>query len=108
MKHFDASGNNGAPLNCIVCEREIRDGNWFARIKVGEHRVALCRPRCVEAFLDDPERCAWRFHTSPGASAPATTTVFHKEAGNPEADSENRASHLRLSLGDMAAPSLPG
>ena len=108
MKHFDASGNTAAPLNCIVCEQEIRDGNWFSRIKVGENRVVLCRPRCVEALLDDPERYAWRFHTGPGASNPGTRRIIRKEAGNFGADSGDRGYHVRFSLGDMAAPPLPG
>ena len=53
VKNFDAMNPSGGPLNCIVCEREISGGNWFARIKLGDIRVALCRPWCVEKFLDD-------------------------------------------------------
>ena len=61
MKNFDANQDTGGPLHCVACEREIPDGTWFARIKVGDHRVALCGPRCVERLLDDPDRYAWRF-----------------------------------------------
>jgi hypothetical protein len=51
-------------LNCLTCERQILDGTWFARIKVGDHRVVFCRPRCVEIFLDDSERYARRIPES--------------------------------------------
>lgn len=55
--NFDATSANGAPLNCIVCDREIPGGNWFARIKLGgsDGRVALCRPQCAEIFEDNRE-----------------------------------------------------
>jgi hypothetical protein len=43
-------------LRCYSCGREIRDGNWFARIKQGGTRVGFCRPWCLEVFLDAPER----------------------------------------------------
>ena len=59
-KHFNATERNGAWLNCLACEREIPENAWFARIKLGERRVVFCRPRCVELFLDDPERFAGR------------------------------------------------
>ena len=48
--------SNEAPLHCYYCDRAIVDGNWFARVKLGEGRVALCRPVCVELFLESPDR----------------------------------------------------
>ena len=39
--------------SCIVCEREIPDGNWFARVRFGDGRVAFCRPFCMEKFLEN-------------------------------------------------------
>lgn len=53
MKNFDAARLEGAPLNCYYCGREIPGGIWWARLKVGDQRVALCRPECVESFLAD-------------------------------------------------------
>jgi hypothetical protein len=58
MKHFDATRSNEAPLHCYYCGRPIVDGNWFARIKLGEGRIAICRPDCIELFLETPDRCA--------------------------------------------------
>lgn len=68
MKNFDASEETSTPLHCLVCEREIPDGNWFARIKLGNRRVAFCRPWCIETYLDGPERYVWRLETSLAAS----------------------------------------
>jgi len=62
--NFDAVRTDGAPLYCVVCEKEIRDGLWFARIRLGHGRVAMCRPRCVEVFLQDRERYARKFAAS--------------------------------------------
>lgn len=53
MKNFDAGRTDGAPLNCYFCGREIPGGIWWARLKVEDQRVALCRPECVESFLTD-------------------------------------------------------
>jgi hypothetical protein len=58
MMNFDATKPNG--VCCLVCEHEIANGNWFARIRVGNQRVAFCRPRCTEKFLDERERYAAR------------------------------------------------
>lgn len=57
MNNYDATRTDGAPLNCIQCDREIPAGNWFARLKLGEGRVAACRPACVENFLDNRQFC---------------------------------------------------
>ena len=53
-KNADAT-REGASLNCFECGHEIPGGAWFARIRLGNRRVAFCRPWCVEAFLDHPE-----------------------------------------------------
>jgi hypothetical protein len=39
---------------CFACGGQVVENTWFARIKLGEHRVIFCRPRCVEIFLDSP------------------------------------------------------
>lgn len=57
MMNFDATESDGAPVNCYYCGRVIMDGNWFARVKFGNGWVALCRPNCVELFLERPEQC---------------------------------------------------
>jgi hypothetical protein len=59
MKQFDANQANGA-LHCLACERALVDEAWFARIKLGKRRAVFCRPRCVEVFLDEPEKFARR------------------------------------------------
>ena len=58
MKNYDASKTDGSPLHCLWCEREIPGANWFARIRLGDWRVALCSPQCVEKFLANREDCA--------------------------------------------------
>jgi hypothetical protein len=63
MKNYDASKTDGTPLYCIMCEREIPDRNWFARIPLGDCRVAVCRPACAEMFLDNREACAQKIGT---------------------------------------------
>ena len=60
MKNFEASGANGTPLYCLVCEREIPHQDWFARIRLGKHRLAVCRPCCAERYLDAPADYSWR------------------------------------------------
>src|SRR6185312_4074440 len=52
MKNFDASDDGILPLHCFTCERAIPHGVWFARILLGDRRIAFCRPHCVEVFLD--------------------------------------------------------
>lgn len=65
VKNFDAtSSNNSDPLYCIVCEQKIPDGNWFARIPIGERRVAMCRPRCAELFIEHRAQCLARLERS--------------------------------------------
>ena len=43
-------------FRCYLCEKMIVDGDWFARIKMGDARVAFCSPRCLEKFLGSPEK----------------------------------------------------
>ncbi len=38
---------------CMVCDRRLSDGHRFCHLQQGERVVALCSPRCVEAFLKD-------------------------------------------------------
>ena len=74
MKNFDATRSNDAPLHCYYCGRAIAGGNWFARVKLGDGRVALCRPVCVELFLEYPDRCE-------GANAGASSIGQPETAG---------------------------
>ena len=57
MRNFDASRSDGAPLNCYQCGKLIVENKWFARINFRGGHVALCRPGCVELFLDRPAHC---------------------------------------------------
>ena len=70
MRNFDATGSDVAALHCYHCGRVIADGNWFARVKLGNRRVAMCCPRCFESFLDHPERCAGVNLASGGGGEP--------------------------------------
>lgn len=54
MSQFDASNPDCEYVQCAVCEKEIKGGKWFARIKHGEWMVALCCPLCTEAFEAKP------------------------------------------------------
>jgi len=54
MPNFDASNIDCEYVQCAVCEKEIKGGKWFARIKHGEWMVALCCPLCTEAFESKP------------------------------------------------------
>ena len=81
MKHFDASGRNGTQLNCLTCEREIPEDTWFARLKVGERRAVFCRPQCVEMFLDDSAKYAWRIEPE---SAPPLLTESKSPVDDPQ------------------------
>ena len=58
MRNFDATGANEAALLCYDCGRVIVDGNWFARVKLGHRRIAMCCPTCVVRYLEHPERSA--------------------------------------------------
>jgi len=62
MKNFDAGSDGVLPLYCFTCEKEIPGGIWFARIPLENCRVAFCRPRCVELFLDHREKMSAKLH----------------------------------------------
>jgi hypothetical protein len=53
--NFDPNAAGQKPLLCVVCNRVIVDGQWFARFKFGSRRVVACRPNCMEKFLDQQE-----------------------------------------------------
>jgi hypothetical protein len=73
-KNFDAGSPGGGPLFCVVCEREILGGNWFARIKSGNGRVALCCPRCAEKFTGDCDTYAHKLNSC-GSVIPLQTSI---------------------------------
>lgn len=54
MKQFDASNPACDLVRCAVCEKDIRGGSWFARMKNGGRMVALCSPLCSALFESDP------------------------------------------------------
>jgi hypothetical protein len=80
MRNFDATRSDGAPLNCYYCGRVIADGNWFARVKFGGGQVVLCRPGCVELFLEHPDRCVGDESQRPPVSALDPGTNFKRPA----------------------------
>ncbi len=63
MSQFDASNIDCEYVQCAVCEKEIKGGKWFARIKHGEWMVALCCPLCTEAFEAKPRAYVRRIET---------------------------------------------
>ena len=63
MPNFDASDANCDYVQCVVCEKAITHGNWFARIAHGEHTVALCCPLCTETFERQPRAYIRRMET---------------------------------------------
>ena len=63
MSQFDASDIDTAFVQCAVCEKGITGGNWFARIKHGEHMIALCCPLCTEVFEGNPRFYIRRIET---------------------------------------------
>ena len=63
MSQFDASNMDCEYVQCAVCEKEIKGGKWFARIKHGEWMVALCCPLCTEAFEAKPRAYVRRIET---------------------------------------------
>lgn len=63
MKQFDASDVDTAFVQCAVCEKAITGGKWYARIKHGEHMVALCCPLCTEVFESNPRAYVRRIET---------------------------------------------
>jgi hypothetical protein len=63
MSQFDASNGDCEYVQCAVCEKDIKGGKWFARIKHGELMVALCCPLCTEAFETKPRSYVRRIET---------------------------------------------
>lgn len=53
---FDASDDNGASVQCVVCARVIPQGRWFQRVTLHGKTVALCSPYCAAEFEVNPER----------------------------------------------------
>jgi len=50
----DARTNMDAgPQKCLVCDKEIGDGNWFCRIpREDKPAVVLCCPGCAIRYFD--------------------------------------------------------
>ncbi len=61
--NFDASNMDIEYVQCAVCEKEIRGGKWFARIRHGDWMVALCCPLCTEVFEKSPQAYVRRIQT---------------------------------------------
>jgi hypothetical protein len=40
---------------CIVCLKEVREGDELCHIKIGDRFVTVCCPLCFEALETDPE-----------------------------------------------------
>ncbi len=63
MSNYDASDLDCASVQCAVCEKAIKGGTWFARIRHGEWMVALCCPLCTETFEQSPHAYIRRIET---------------------------------------------
>jgi hypothetical protein len=63
MPNYDASNLDVEYVQCAVCEKAITGGKWFARMKHGEHMVALCCPLCTETFESAPQAYIRRIET---------------------------------------------
>jgi hypothetical protein len=63
MANFDASNLDCEYVQCAVCEKVIKGGNWFARITHGDWMVALCCPLCTEVFEKAPRAYIRRIET---------------------------------------------
>lgn len=55
MSNFDPGNLNVEDVRCVVCEKMITGGNWFARVKHGERTVVLCCSQCAEKFHATPQ-----------------------------------------------------
>ena len=55
MSNFDASNEEAEYVQCAVCEKVIKGGQWFARIRHGDWMVAICCPLCTETFEANPK-----------------------------------------------------
>ncbi|MBI5772870.1 MAG: hypothetical protein HZA89_03890 [Verrucomicrobia bacterium] len=63
MSNFDASNPDAEHVQCAVCEKAIKGGQWFARISHGQWLVALCCPLCTEVFEAKPAAYIRRIET---------------------------------------------
>jgi hypothetical protein len=63
MRNYDAANENAEYVQCAVCEKAIKGGNWFARIRHGDWLVALCCPLCTETFERNPASYIHRIET---------------------------------------------
>lgn len=41
---------------CLVCEKDVHDGDGFCRLLVDDVMIALCCPLCLETFNKDKSR----------------------------------------------------
>lgn len=58
MSGFGGAQSDSAPRRCYFCGRVVPEGVWFARIMRGDVMLCFCRPRCVEQYLEAPEKRA--------------------------------------------------
>ena len=61
--NFDASDPDVEYVQCAVCEKGMKSGQWFARITHGPWTVALCCPLCTETFEKNPAPYIGRINT---------------------------------------------
>ena len=61
--NFDASDIDTAFVQCVVCEKAITGGKWFARITHEQRIFALCCPLCTEVFERSPRPYVRRVET---------------------------------------------
>jgi hypothetical protein len=55
MNRNSFANNDGQATSCVQCGKLIPDGNWFARFREDGRWVAVCRPFCLEKYLDAKE-----------------------------------------------------
>ncbi len=55
MHNYNAEDLDVSFVLCAVCDKGMKGGQWFARIRQGDWMVALCCPLCTSTFEDDPQ-----------------------------------------------------
>jgi hypothetical protein len=60
---FDASNPDVDFVQCVVCEKAITGGRWYARLVVSDFTVALCCLLCVEVFMKNNNAYRRRLET---------------------------------------------
>jgi hypothetical protein len=55
MNRNSIADNDDKAIRCVQCGKLIPDGNWFARFRVGGQWITVCRPFCLEKYLDTKE-----------------------------------------------------